>query len=107
MSEIITIISLGLISALVGFAFQRMLSVKDKMIFAWYWVLLSRLSKKNKLLFYIAKPLGLCIICNTTWIGFIVVYLFDCKLLAIVLTGLVGTGIVILIENLYHLLQRN
>jgi hypothetical protein len=57
------------------------------------------------------KPLGLCEICNTTWIGIISVILLTKKytwitLLDCVFVGVASAAVVILISNYYHKLQR-
>jgi len=69
-------IQLIIIIALVGYGFQLMLNHKDNMIFGFYELWLVKLSKKNKFWHWITKPLGLCIICNTTWIGFLISAIF-------------------------------
>lgn len=106
-----TIIQLGLITALAGYAFQRMMDVKDKMIFAWYFLLLSKFRKRNKFCYYLSKPLGMCITCNTAWIGFMIGAFFTTEWnwrapIVILIIGLVGAGIANLLENLYNLIQN-
>jgi hypothetical protein len=48
------------------------------MIMEWYRNLLGRLSKwrikKFKIGRFLAEPLGLCIICNSHWVAFIIFY---------------------------------
>ena len=67
--------------------------------------------KESKFLYYLAKPLGLCIVCNTTWIGMIItiLYLKELSLLHLLLTvftGVASAGIVTLINNYYNKLRR-
>jgi hypothetical protein len=68
--------------------------------------------KKSKFLYYITKPLGRCIICNTTWIGFILTLLIVnvnswIIIIHCLIVGISAASIVILITNYYNKLQRD
>lgn len=68
-------------------------------------------NKQSKLLYYICKPLGLCIICNTTWIGIIITIVLlpvpiPIKIFYAICVGIVSASIVIFLENLFKLIQK-
>lgn len=81
----------GLVGGLLGIFYRNCLKVKDQ-ILHWWYVILSRWVRKsdiycdmdgchdpnigNKLLGFIAYPLGYCIYCSTTWITFILCILW-------------------------------
>lgn len=120
---------LSIISAYIGFGFNRMQD--PDMIFAWYKEWLeqlpysikelsyeealatgkTRIKRKNKLIYYITKPLGICIICNTTWIGMFLAFMLfrgqPLLFLNIFIVGVASAGIVVMIINKYHNLQNN
>jgi hypothetical protein len=79
------------------------------MIFTFYGKWLSKLSKKSSLWFHITKPLGRCVICNTTWIGmisaFIIFPMHGLFIYYIFATGICSAGMVIIITNLFEFLQ--
>jgi len=108
MNDITAIFLLSIISAFVGFGFQRMMDFD--MIFFWYGEWLQKTSKKNLTLYYVTKPLGRCILCNTTWIGVMltIVFFYDPPLflLYMLIVGVASAGMVIIIVNLYHLIQN-
>lgn len=108
MEHIMAILLLSIISAFVGFGFQRMQDFD--MIFRWYHNWLESLSDKNKFWYYFTKPLGRCIICNTTWIGMFLAFMFfqDLPLLflSIFIVGVASAGIVVLITNKYETMQN-
>ena len=143
----IALILLSFISAMIGFAFNKMLN--SNMIFHKYYVFLewlghephktitgrivnklikskSRLlryigniyvykyglvyTKQSKFLYYLAKPLGLCIICNTFWIGVIFTSIlkltYNITIFDIVLISLVSSGLVNIIEHKFNQLRN-
>jgi hypothetical protein len=134
---LIALILLSIISAFIGFGFNRMQD--PDMIFQWYREWLNRMPyipikryqidylstvsnpkpilttirhKKSMFLYYLSKPLGLCIICNTTWIGMILTTIFLFKgdwiiILYDLIVGCSSAGLVVLIVNKYNQLQRN
>jgi hypothetical protein len=65
-------IELIIISGLIGLAFQSF--IEPEMIFGFYGIWLKKMGR-TPLGKKLAKPLGGCIICNTTWIGIIVALL--------------------------------
>lgn len=116
---------LALFSALIGFAFNKMM--EPDMVFNWYKDLLiefcwiknpkypmdsdANILKLSKFRVYLTKPLGLCIVCNTIWIGIILSLIIIpipviSRIVLSILTGCASGGIVILIENLFKRLQR-
>lgn len=144
----IALILLSFISAMIGFAFNKMLN--SNMIFHKYYVFLEWLgykehrtirgiiankfigsssqllhhigtkyiykygivyTRQSKLLYYIAKPLGLCIICNTCWIGMIFTGILkftynNITILDILLVGLVSSAFVNIIEHKFNQLRN-
>jgi hypothetical protein len=66
--------------------------------------------KESKFLYYFTKPLGRCIICNTTWIGMFLGFILfrDLPLLFINIftVGVASAGIVVMISNKYELMQN-
>ena len=95
---------LAIISGFVGYGFNRIM--EPDMIAHPYKRLLSRLSRINQFLNYITKPLGLCIYCNTAWIGFILAYYTDCDLFWIITIGVCSVGIVAIINFHSIILQE-
>ena len=69
----IDLLTLTIMSGLVGFSFQKF--QEPNMIFAFWSKWMKMLSVKR---FWgkLAKPLGACIVCNSTWVGFVIGYLF-------------------------------
>ena len=62
---------------------------------------------RSKFLYYITKPLGRCIICNTTWIGIIITFLlFNLPILPMILLsigiGMTSASLVTLISSIYN-----
>lgn len=107
MNDISAILLLSIVSALVGFGFQRMMD--PYMIFRFYHDWLEEISAKNLTLYYITKPFGRCIVCNTTWIGIVLsIIFFDPPLfpLYMIIVGVASAGIVVLIANIYEYLQN-
>jgi archaellum biogenesis protein FlaJ (TadC family) len=129
MIHLIAILLLSTVSALVGFGFRRMQD--PDMIFEWYRKWLEKLPIKkdplwftefhhtneyikSKFIYYLTKPLGICIICNTTWIGMLLTFIFapvifeDSSLLVfdIIIVGIVSAGIVVMISNKYEQIQN-
>ena len=96
-----TLLHLIIISGLAGFSFQKFQA--PEMIFGFWGKLLKRMSRTS-LGTKIAKPLGACIICNTTWIGFIIGYFFTTDLLSTLVVGVAAPAIAILINNVHMLL---
>jgi hypothetical protein len=107
MNYLISILLLSIICAFIGFGFNRMQD--PDMIFSWYKNLLEYLGSKSKILHYIVKPLGMCIICNTTWIGmisaFITLHQHKLLLFSVISVGVCSAGIVVLIINKFNQLQ--
>lgn len=74
---------------------------KDK----WYNDSTKSASSKSKLLDSITKPLGLCIVCNTFWIGVIITLLFikDTNFIQLIvlciITGLSSIGFLDILNN--------
>ena len=74
---------------------------------SWYHTL-----RKYKFLYYLTKPLGLCIVCNTTWIGIVLTLLAMHTLSFIggvcaICVGIASASIVIFFENLFKLIQKS
>lgn len=86
---------IGLIGGLLGIFYRNCLKVEDMIFYWWYrilrrWVAKSKYKKPytgdtceeyrpniwNKLLGFIAYPLGFCIYCSTTWITFFLSILY-------------------------------
>jgi hypothetical protein len=89
--------------ALVGYSFQVMMSRRDDMIFGFYQGWLVLLSETGKLGKYIAKPLGLCIICNTTWIGLITaLFIFNLSFIFSLIIAISAAGLANFIMLLHH-----
>jgi hypothetical protein len=129
LSHILSILILSIVSAFIGLGFNKMQD--DGMAFTWYKDWLNRMPyrfrdltplemletgkthhmHKSKFLYYLTKPLGLCIICNTTWIGMIACLIVATKwnymlIFDVIATGMSSAGIVILLINKYNQLQR-
>lgn len=74
---------------------------KDK----WYNDSTKSVSNKSKLINSLTKPLGLCIICNTFWIGIIMSILFikDISFTKLIIqstiTGLTSIGFIIILKD--------
>ena len=108
LSHLITLLLLSVISALVGFGFRRMM--EPEMIFHQYRKLLTNLGDKSKLLKYITKPFGMCIICNSTWIGIILTFVFIPEfnwftVISAVIVGCTTAGFVTLLSTYYYALK--
>ena len=78
-----------------------------------WWITSPHISvKQYKFLYYLTKPLGLCIVCNTTWIG-IVLTLSTAHTLSFIggvcaiCVGVASASIVIFLENLFKLIQKS
>ncbi|MCK9429949.1 MAG: hypothetical protein M0R17_08085 [Candidatus Omnitrophica bacterium] len=61
---------------------------------------------RSKFLYYITKPLGRCIICNTTWIGIILSLLildmqFEFKILSTICVGCASAALVTIITVIH------
>ena len=123
--DVISLLFISIISAFVGFGFNMIQT--PGMLFEFYKDFLEALPhikdrnfpydsehtyyKESKFLYYLSKPLGLCIVCNTTWIGMIMAafYLKEWSVLHLILTiftGVASAGIVVLISNYYYKLKR-
>ena len=126
--DVISILFISIISAFVGFGFNAML--QPDMIFDWYREFLEQLPvvrdrafpydsdhkyyKESRILYYLTKPLGICIICNTTWIGMIIAAFYFkpvsnyslIHVISCIITGVASAGIVIIITNIHRKLQR-
>lgn len=76
------------------------------MIFEFYKNWLNHIKHTHPKLMYVCKPAGLCIVCNTTWIGFIISILLGLELFYILIVGISGATIVILLENIFKKLQQ-
>jgi hypothetical protein len=92
-----------LISALVGIAFQSYM--ESGMIFGFYGKILKRMGltsfgKK------IAKPLGVCIICNTTWVGMIIAFKMKYDVFDILIIGIAASGLVIILSNCLEFIKE-
>lgn len=151
-SHILSLLILSIISAFIGFAFQRMMDAdmifekyKDFLNYLankkWYhygyvrlniklslnkylpkWLRFDILNdtfvydsskyikSKSTILYYITKPLGRCVICNTTWIGIILTLFYSNMewrtILYCIIVGCTSAGLVVLIVNYYNMLQR-
>jgi hypothetical protein len=107
METIISILLLSIICAFIGFGFNKMQD--PDMIFFWYKNLLNYIGHKSKFLHYLVKPLGICIICNTTWIGILSSYIIlhpqKLLLFSMMSVGVCSAGIVIIIVNIFNRLQ--
>jgi len=136
--DILSLLLLSVMSALIGFGFNK---IQDHdMLLEWYPDFLTRLIyvKNKNLLFdietqamgssdniivaktykkrmfwhYITKPLGLCIVCNTVWIGmlltlvFVDVYTWK-TIVYCIITGVTSGAIVIFLTNKYKQLQKS
>ena len=67
----------GLIGGLLGIFYRNCLKVEDMIFFNLYMKVFRPWMKgNNKFLKFIAFPLGGCIYCSTTWITFILVFLY-------------------------------
>lgn len=118
------ILILSIISAFIGFGFQRMMDYD--MIFEWYGNFLRKLPyfpnprypmhadafqyKRVNWIYYLTKPLGACILCNTTWIGIIfssiIFIMYDMKIIfPSICVGICSAGIVIIIQNVFTYIQ--
>lgn len=123
--DVISLLFISIISAFVGFGFNMMQS--PGMLFEWYKEFLINFAiikdkrfpydsdgnyyKESKFLRELSKPLGYCLVCNTTWIGMIMAafYLKEWSVLHLILaifTGVASAGIVVLISNYYYKLKR-
>jgi len=91
-----TLLTLIVVSGLVGFSFQKFQA--SGMIFS-FWGKWMKILASKSFGAKIAKPLGTCIICNTAWIGFIVGYLFTHNILSTIVVGLAAPTIAILINT--------
>lgn len=66
--------------------------------------------RKSRLMYYLTKPIGRCIICNTTWIGMLLVFIFFPRqhliVFDIITVGVASAGIVVMIANKYETMQN-
>lgn len=108
MEHVLTLLLMSIVAALVGFGFKRMQDYD--MIFEWYGKWLNYLASKNKFLYYLTKPFGRCIICNTVWIGMLLTFIFFPRqhllVFDIITVGFASAGIVVMITNKYELMQN-
>lgn len=132
-SHIVELLLLVLFSALIGFGFNKM--QEPDMIFEWYKEWLNKLPyikhtyspleliensmisnvkpyRKSMFLYYFTKPLGLCIICNTTWIGIMLTLILlpipiSIRIFCAICVGVASASIVIFLENLFKLIQKS
>lgn len=79
---------------------QYLLLNKDK----WYNDSTKFASKKSKFIEHIAEPLGLCLLCNTFWIGVIMLLIctgegYTLRLIDCIITGTTSIGIVTVINK--------
>ena len=59
------------------------------------------------ILYLFNKPLGKCMICNTTWIGFIIAYHKDFTLFWIIVIGVASTGSITLLQLMKGLIKSH
>lgn len=109
LSHLSVLILLSVLSTFVGFGFQRMM--EPEMIFYSYHNLLNTIYHKHVLLAYFTKPLGMCIICNSTWIGIILTFVFIPEfnwfiVISAIIVGCITAGLVSLLNTKYHLLKN-
>ena len=71
-------ILIGLIGGFLGIFYRTCLKAKN-MIFNFLYSYLSKLVDKGGFLKFIAYPLGYCIYCSTTWITFILCFIYMTK----------------------------
>lgn len=91
------------IIALIGYAFQLMNDPTEDMIFSWYGRLLVKFSRINHACKHLSKPLGLCIICNTVWIGIIFgLTIFHETLIISLVIGIAASALANFIQVLHH-----
>lgn len=95
-------LELILISALLGFGFRLMLDHTEQMIFGWYNLLLIKMRRNYPWTSYLAKPLGLCIVCNTTWIGMMVAWYSNKGFIEMIIIGGAAAGLVTIISVAYR-----
>jgi len=100
----LTMLQIIFVSGLVAFAFQKF--QEPKMIFAFWGKLLKRMSK-SKLGEKLAKPLGACIVCNSTWIGFLIAWLAGKDIISILIIGVASSAVAILINTVHMYLIEN
>jgi hypothetical protein len=100
-------VAVVVIVALMGFAFQLFMNCKENMIFCFYSSWLRRLARSGKIGLYISKPLGTCIYCSTTWIGFIIGFLYGFSLVEIIMLGLSSSALAGLIQTTHFKLLNN
>lgn len=79
---------------------EYLLLHKDK----WYNDSTKFASKKSKFIEHIAEPLGLCLLCNTFWIGVIMLLIctgegYTLRLIDCIITGTTSIGIVTVINK--------
>jgi hypothetical protein len=96
-----SMLELILIAALLGFGFRLMMDHTEEMLFGWYNLLLIKLRNRSIFGAYIAKPLGLCIICNTTWIGIMLAWYKAKPIIEMIIIGGAAAGLVTLISVTY------
>ena len=123
--DITSILFISIISAFVGFGFNKMM--EPGMLFEFYRDFLEAVPwsrdkrfpydsttqkyKLNLFLVYLVKPLGKCIVCNTTWIGILIASLMTetwnwQAVVQCVICGVASAGIVIIIVNVFNKLQK-
>jgi hypothetical protein len=94
--------------ALVGYCFQLISNPREEMILSFYGRWLLRLHDSGKFGRYIYKPLGGCIVCNTTWIGFLCGwFIFHQSFFVGLVTGLASAGLANFIQILHTLIKKN
>lgn len=92
-------------------------SMSPDMILVWYKGLLIKLSKWEIKEFeigkYIAEPLGLCVICNSHWVAFIILIFnyslfkgFDCPVLVFEASAIAVSGISTLVWFVYNFMRK-
>jgi hypothetical protein len=101
-------ITLIFLIALVGFTFQLMTDPREEMIFSFYGRFLIKLSKRNKLWFHITKPLGLCIVCNTVWIGLLLtLFFFNESIILSLILSISAAGVANIIQLTYIFIKKH
>ena len=115
-SGIMELLGFTILSSLIGFGFNVM--QEPDMVFAKYRDFLNWLCwikddnyplnsssnkyKKSMFFYYLTKPLGLCVICNTTWIGIITTLILldipiGLRIFCSICVGVASAGLVTLI----------
>jgi hypothetical protein len=99
-------IKMTIMVAFIGYAFNIFSDPKSDMIFSWYGRILVRFKNSGRFGKYVSMPLGLCIMCNTFWIGFILSFYLEAYIITALAISISASGMSLLILKIDQGLTR-